>query len=138
MAGIGSKACGWDVVVVKDAGNVPLTAVAKTATFVSAAINIPEASFLGVQVLVASVTGTSPTLDVSLQVSFNGTNWATLQDAQSSFSGQGVIALDQLTAAGSSFMQCMFGGVYLRLNFVLGGTSPSFTITGRVMIKNNL
>jgi len=95
---------------------------AKTATFNSEAFSgevfTEEVIFLEMD----SVTGTSPTLDVIVQIKDDAADdWHDL----ASFA--------QKTAAGRDFIRITNFGHYLRMKCTIGGTTPSFTmsITGQ-------
>jgi hypothetical protein len=66
---------------------------------------------------ITTVTGTSPTLDVKFQDSYDGTNWVDVASG----------AFAQKTAANSSSLVLSNVGPYLRAVQTVGGTSPNFT-----------
>lgn len=92
---------------------------------------------------VTAASGTTPTLDVVLQTSFDaGTNWIDLplRFAQKTTTatedlvfklglGGNEVALGQAVAdtGGSLAKNCLFDPVYLRAKYTIGGTNPSFT-----------
>jgi hypothetical protein len=72
-------------------------------------------------------TGTSPTLDVKLQVSPNGSDWYDLPNG----------AFTQVTTSASSQVKQISNlGRRLRVAYTIGGTSPSFTFEVRLAGKN--
>jgi len=102
---------------------IPFVALAaKTATFNSEEFS-GEVFTEGVIFLeIDTVTGTSPTLDVSVQIKDDAADdWHTL----TSFA--------QKTAAGRDYARITNFGHYLRVSCTIGGTNPSFTmsITGQ-------
>ena len=66
---------------------------------------------------ITAVSGTSPTLDVKFQDSYDGTNWVDVASG----------AFSQKTATGASSLVLSNVGPYLRAVRTRGGTSPSFT-----------
>lgn len=66
-------------------------------------------------VRVTSVSGTSPTLDVVVQVSDDGTNWYDHVD------------VPQITASGNFVQPTTNFGKFVRMEYTIGGTTPSFT-----------
>jgi hypothetical protein len=82
----------------------------------SAAFNTDEADSLEATLTVSAASGTTPTLDVTLETSIDGgTTWTT------------VAAFAQKTAAGSQGR--VFGplGDQCRWKWTIAGTTPSFT-----------
>lgn len=69
-------------------------------------------------VAVTAVAGTSPTLNVSLQFSWNQSTWTTA-NADETFA--------TITAAGEALLSAPSRGTYVRAAWTVGGTTPSFT-----------
>lgn len=101
-----------------------------TATAVAASGNGSEVSGFGrfsrlrAQLSVTALTGTTPTLDVVIEDTLDGTNWAT------------VATFTQKTAAGSQTVDAT--GVFsdrLRVRWTVGGTTPAATFTVDVVAK---
>lgn len=67
-----------------------------------------------------AASGTSPTLDVEVQWSHDGTTWASAESADS---------FGQLTAAATKVEQYAIKGTHYRVKWTIGGTSPSFTFS---------
>jgi hypothetical protein len=91
-----------------------------TASGNSPAVDVGSANVLrGISVTAASVGGTTPTLVIQPQTSPDGTNWVSLG---------GVYAT--LTANGTA-THPVLGPVerYVRLNYTVTGTTPTFTLT---------
>ncbi len=89
-----------------------------TATGTTTAVEIGDKGTLRLLLTTASVTGTSPTLDVAVQTSYDGsTGWTT------------VASFAQKTTATTERKQ--FTGIdrFVRLSYTVGGTTPSFTVT---------
>lgn len=78
--------------------------------------------------------GTSPTLDVAVQV-----------DDNDSFSSAKTVASSEQLAGGSAGDEVQIAYVlpegtderYLRLNYTLGGTSPTYTLTAAIVAAKN-
>lgn len=113
---------GLDVMVPTDIQNrykAPFTLWSKTVTANgnSDDIDISPFSVLEIEIKVTSVSGTSPTLSVYIEGKFENTgDYKTL------------VSQENITAIGTWFATinpCAFR--YLRVRWVVGGTSPSFT-----------
>lgn len=121
---------------------------AKTATFSGAAQTNYDAKGAQIFVLCGTVSGTSPTLSAQLQISpDSGTTWINYGAASGNVTATGDTILFTIyptnisQAAGSSIANLTTGATQSvllnaplprvwRLNYTIGGTSPSFTITG--------
>lgn len=80
-----------------------------------ASTNVQAISFLA---QVSSVTGTNPTLDISVQETYDGTNYFTIYD------------FERITAAGVFHSPAMrLTGIGYRFVRTVGGTTPSFVTT---------
>jgi hypothetical protein len=113
---------GSDIMVPTDIQNrykAPLTlcSVTVTANGYSADVDVSQYSVLEVEIKVTNVSGTSPTLSVYIEGKFENTgDYKTL------------VSQENITATGTWFATinpCAFR--YLRVKYVVGGTSPSFT-----------
>lgn len=95
-----------------------------TATAASNVIELGDRNSLRLDLVISAASGTSPTLDIAVQTSPDGTTWTTV----ASFSQQ------TTTTTG---VHKLFGPIdrFVRCNNVLGGTTPSFTfqITGEAV-----
>lgn len=93
-----------------------------TATSQSASVTVPSVAVdtVGVLVRATAVSGTSPSLTVSLQWSYDGTNFVAADPADS---------FTAITAAGGAAKAFTIKAPYFRLNYAVSGTSPSFTLT---------
>ena len=101
------------------------TQTAITTTTQSAAIPAPlggGAPKIGIYVDVTAVAGT-PTLDITLEYSLDGTNFLADEGAADS--------LSQLTAISRAFKVFDMKAAVYRLVYTIGGTTPSFTFTVR-------
>lgn len=72
---------------------------------------------------VTAVSGTTPSMTVNVETSWDGTNW--WQHT----------ALTPITAAGKARQTLQFLGSYLRLNNTISGTTPSFTFSAVMHFK---
>ena len=102
-----------------DANLVAFNSQTLTSSTNSSGFNVGEGAELRVELSVSgTVSGTSPTLDVKLQDSADGSSWADTG-----------VAFTQVTATGSR-QQREFrtkqGRPHVRLAATVGGTSPSF------------
>ena len=91
---------------------------AETTTGAGSAIDVRDMARLVVYLFVTAVTGTSPTLDVVVQDSPDGTTWTNLA------------SFTQVTATGEQAARPVtpFGN-YIRVAWTIAGTSPSFTFS---------
>lgn len=115
---------GW-LVNPATAGIPDIASAAITSTSTSAAIANNLGNGFQVNIAVTAATGTSPTLDVRVEESFDGgTNWVTLYEMQ------------RITAIGSYNSPILrASGRHIRYVQTVGGTSPSFT---RAITRNVL
>lgn len=77
---------------------------------------------------VTAATGTTPTLDVKLQHSIDGSTW--LDVASGAFTQKSAIGSEDLF-----FTACAWGD-QLRVVSAIGGTTPSFDYTVKLFAKN--
>jgi hypothetical protein len=91
---------------------------AKTASGSSAAHNLGDTGMLALraELNVTAASGTTPTLDVVLEDSIDGTNWNTI----GTFSQKTAVAREVLNIQTPFFAR-------LRARYTIGGTTPSFT-----------
>lgn len=66
---------------------------------------------------VTAVSGTTPSMTITVQTSWDGVNWWTHT------------ALTAITATGKVRQTLQFLGTYLRLDYAITGTTPSFTFS---------
>ncbi len=108
----------------KNLGNFQITAT-HTATINGTAQNINTfgpiiAGKVSAFMDVTAVSGTTPSLTLKLQYSYNGTNWTDLTSgAMSAITAAGVRELNGVTWAGAA--------PYVRYVATISGTTPSFT-----------
>lgn len=106
-------------------GDVPLSGVLSAGANTSSPVSAPGgAADVLVMVHVSAVSGTSPTLNVTLEQSADGSSgWTAVTG--------GVVA--QLTAAGSGMANAAVTQSYIRVVATVGGTATP-TVTGRVAL----
>lgn len=96
---------------------------AQTSTGASTAVLLPNlevGGWITVGARVTAVSGTTPTLDLSVEWSADGgTTWFTSQPADT---------FTQLTAAANVAKSFQVKARHLRIRWTIGGTTPSFTI----------
>lgn len=99
-----------------------VASAARTATGTSAAVDTRSAAArLNILVDVTAASGTTPTLDVTVEWSFDGgTTWA-VSDPADSFT--------QLTAAAVRAKQFNIKAPTYRLRWTIAGATPSFTFS---------
>lgn len=126
--------------------NRNLVSATVTATGVSARFSLGIADSYMLVLQIGTVTGTSPTLDVVLQTSYDkGVNYNNLpirwtQKTSSTTEevivfrnglGNNEVALAQVVAGtgGQLAKNCCFDPAYLQLSYTAGGTTPSFPVS---------
>lgn len=87
------------------------------------------------QISCGTVTGTSPTLDVTIQQSLDGTNWSTLI-AFTQITSSNAVEL-KYAASSADYAKPLLN--YVRCAITVGGTdTPTFnTVTVRLLIDTN-
>lgn len=105
-------------VVVKASGAV-------TSTTQSTLFNVGTGDDLSVMIDVTAVSGTSPSMTVSVQWSNDATNWFTADPADS---------FTAVTAASKVVKAFTVKGLYARLNYAITGTTPSFTFAAHAIV----
>jgi hypothetical protein len=94
-----------------------VTLAARTATGQSSAIPVRDGN-IGLMLTCITATGTTPTLDVSIQWSADGTRWGGAQSADTFI---------QLTTSGNGAKSFFAKAVFYRIVWTITGTTPSFT-----------
>lgn len=109
-------------------GDIALASAARTASANSGPVAAAgQATVALLSVHCSAASGTTPTLDVSLEGSANGTDWAAITGS----------AATQLTAAGNRVATALVATNYVRVAAVIGGTTPSFTFSASVLFLPN-
>lgn len=107
-----------------EALNVTLLApLARTATEASPGFDSERQSNASFFLNVTAASGTTPTLDLTIQDSPDGVTWYNRQ------------AFTQVTGATTQSQRIEYFGRFLRVNAVIGGTTPSFTFSVKANIK---
>lgn len=103
--------------------SVALASAARTTSSESASV-AAKSAVVALHLNVTAASGTSPTLDVSLEWSVNGTDWNTAQPVDS---------LTQVTGVSAVVKRFDVKGSFLRVKYVIAGTTPSFTFSANVV-----
>ena len=104
-----------------------VTSAAYTTTFNSDSDDCEPFSFAVAYLDVTAASGTSPTLDITIEESIDGSTWF-----DSGF------AFTQVTATEKQKLLIdNLGGLFYRANCTIAGTSPSFTFTLDFVGKRN-
>ena len=93
------------------------SSAARTSTTASSTFTFGDVINLNFYLNVTAVSGTTPSMTVTIQDSPDGTNWYTL------------VAFTAATATTSEVKRTTNNGKYIRANAVISGTNPSFTFT---------
>jgi hypothetical protein len=106
-------------------GDVALESAARgSGTHVSGPIgNAGQATAVLLMVHCTAASGTSPTLNVSLQDSADGVSWAAVANSGTT----------QLTAAGNAVAAAVAPRNFVRVTATVAGTTPSFTFSASVL-----
>lgn len=96
-----------------------LASGAVTATGHSSGIDVGGAATLRAQVQVSAATGTTPSLTVTIQTSHDNGSADAWRTAGAAYTA--------ITSAGNSPYQCFVVDRYVRVSYVVSGTSPSIT-----------
>lgn len=104
-----------------------LASAARTTTGQSTACDTGLLDSIAVFIEATAVSGTSPSMTVSVEWSFDGTSW---------FTADPVDTMTAITAAGKKVKRFDVKGTLFRLNYAITGTTPSFTFSATV-VKGN-
>ncbi|MFF0295554.1 hypothetical protein ACFYST_06085 [Kitasatospora sp. NPDC004614] len=74
-----------------------------------------------------AASGTTPTLDVSLEESADGSSWSAITGS----------AVTQITAAGNRLATALVTKNYVRVTGTVAGTTPSFTYSASLLFLPN-
>ena len=102
-----------------------LSSAARTATGQSASVTVPDwqpadPRSVSIFVNVTAQSGTTPTLDIAVQWSVDGTNWYPVDGTADSISQYAAVT-------GLKAKQFTVKGPYYRISYVIAGTTPSYT-----------
>jgi hypothetical protein len=99
--------------------SVPIVpSAARTTSGNSGAVAVHGASVIAVGVNVTAVSGTTPSLALSVEWSFDGVNFG---------AGETPVTLAAITATKNTSKRVDVAGPYYRLVWTITGTTPSFT-----------
>lgn len=105
--------------------DVALSSAARTSTTQSGPVaNAGMASQVVLTVHCTAASGTTPTLDVSLEESADGSTWTAVANSGAT----------QLTAAGNRVATAAVTKNFVRVAAAIGGTTPSFTFSATVWL----
>jgi hypothetical protein len=97
-----------------------VTSAARTATGQSSALTAPTASQMLLAVDVTASSGTTPTLDITVEWTPDGTNWF-VSDTSDAFA--------QITAGKKTVKAFAVKAAQYRVKWTIAGTTPSFTFS---------
>lgn len=95
----------------------PVASAARTTSSNSGTLNAGAIGKLSLLLDVTAASGTSPTLNVSIEESDDGTTW------------RSVAAFAQKTGVSNERKSFVIAADYYRVVWTIGGTTPSFTFT---------
>lgn len=103
-----------------------LTSASVTASADATAVALPgNFSRWVVTTSLGTVTGTSPTLDITIQHSIDGTNWITLIAVTQRTAAHASTVLHTFAAAATDYLKPLLP--YVRASYTIGGTNtPTF------------
>lgn len=96
-----------------------VTSAARTATGQSSAVRTKDGN-LGLFLNITAASGTTPTLDIAVQWSADGTTFGAAQAADT---------FTQATAISAAAKYFTPKAAFYRIAWTIGGTTPSFTFT---------
>lgn len=100
---------------------------AETASSTHLSFDAGQAGSVVLQIGVTAVSGTSPTLLVNLQGSFDGTTWVTVGAVGATTWSYGDDAAPTAISATGTYYAVFPAFQFLRTTSTVGGTTPSFT-----------
>jgi hypothetical protein len=101
---------------------------AKTASGNSALFSCPAGARVSVWVNVSAVSGTTPSMTLTVQWSMDGTNWA---------DGDPADTFTAVTAVGAKVKDFARKASLMRLVWTISGTTPSFTLEARAQVSGS-
>jgi len=102
-----------------------LASGAITATGTSSAIQVSDYTVGSIIINCSAVSGTSPSITVTVQDSADGTIWATLD------------TFTAITSASTSVKRLTNFANQIRLSYVVTGTTPSLTLSAVAVLKQH-
>ena len=97
-----------------------LASAARTTSGVSSSIKVEQVDVLRFFVDVTATSGTSETLDITLQDSHDGSTWFTLRQ---------IAQITGITRPIPQHFPNRAFGKYVRVSYTIGGATPSFTFS---------
>jgi hypothetical protein len=98
-----------------------VSSAARTASGNSGPLALSDTSVLDLEVNVSAVSGTSPSMTLSVLWSDDGTNFGAPDGGGDTFTA--------ITAAGTVVKQVQVKGLYAQIAWAITGTTPSFTFS---------
>lgn len=98
-----------------------VASAARTANGNSGALAMGVAPTVNLQVTNSAVSGTTPSMTLSVLWSNDGTNFGAVDGTPDAFAA--------ITAAGTVVKQLQVKGQYMQISWAITGTTPSFTFT---------
>lgn len=98
-----------------------VSSAARTASGNSGPLALSDAAVLDLEVSVTVVTGTTPSMTLSVMWSDDGTNFGAPDGGGDTFAA--------ITAAGTVVKQLQTKGLYAQIAWAITGTTPSFTFS---------
>lgn len=99
---------------------VAVASAARTATGSSGSIDVGHQDFLSLMLDVTAVSGTTPSLTLSVEWSHDGATW---------FTADPVDTFTAVTASGKKVKLFQVKGTVARVTWTISGTTPSFTFS---------
>jgi hypothetical protein len=95
------------------------------------------ASFVAQVTVHQTPGGTTPTLDVRIEHSADRASWATLYDCPQIVAGSGYpkTYVFPFPTPGNASTDVKAWGRYVRITYKVGGTTPEWVVTGKIMGK---
>lgn len=106
-------------------GDVALASTARGAgTYTSGQLGTPGSSAHVLLMVHCTAASGTPTLNVSLEQSGDGTSWSAVPNS----------GITQMTAAGNATSNAVITDDYVRVTATVAGSTPSFTFTAAVIV----
>lgn len=102
-------------------GPFTLVSGTQTGTGNSGALALGDQSVLDLEINVSAVSGTTPSMTLSIQWSNDGVNFGPADGTPDAFAA--------ITAAGTVAKQVTVKGLYMQLVWTISGTTPSFSFS---------
>ena len=103
------------------------TTGAETASTTHSPVEVGDKAVINVEVLVSAVTGTTPTMLITIEGSNDGLTWYALGEIGSDSFGIGSLAAPANITAAGTYRAALPAARYVRSKSTITGTTPSFT-----------